>query len=289
MNNRIGVYYGYFVNTPQMEWLEYIKRAAAAGAQNIELSSLALMHSDAKTRKEIAMAVNSFGMELTFATAIIRGRDICSAEKEERESGIEDLTRQLELASEMQGRKIGGILVSCGNYFPEGIAFRRKEILERAKDSLSILSHRAYDHGIVLGLEVVNRFENPLINTVEEGIAFLKDVGTKGIGLHLDTFHMSIEEPDITKAIINGGSYISHIHLAENNRGLPGMGSIDWVRIFKAIAKTGYKGSIVIEAITHPYGSISDRLHIWRNLVREGLDSDLRKSIAFLQEIMQTL
>ena len=286
MDNIIGVYYGYFVDTPELKWEEYARRAKTAGAGNIEMSALTLAELPEKEQERIAGTVRDLGMELTFADALPPGCDFCSDDPGERENAAAHLKAHFILAQRMGVWKIGGILETRGKIFPAGIAFRREEKLKNALEPMRRVGDRAADMGITLGIELVNRFECPFINTVDEGLEFIDAVGSAGVRLHLDTFHMNIEEDDPKKAIRKAGNKLCHIHFAENNRRLPGTAHIDWPGIIAALRDIDYRGSVVIEAMAKPYGSFSDRLNIWRSTVENSVDGDLKASIDQLKRLM---
>ena len=289
MDNRIGVYYGYFVDTEELLWENYARRAKEAGAGCIEMSALTVSALPAERQSSLAALVRDLDMELTFADALPPGCDFCSEDPRERENASEHLLSHLVLAERMGVKKIGGILQTQGKVFPAGIAFSREEKLKYAAEPLRRVGDRAAEMGITLGIEMVNRFECPLLNTAEEGLRFLRAVGSEGVRLHLDTFHMNIEEADPAEAVRRAGNRLCHIHFAENDRQLPGNGHIDLEAILRALHEIDYRGTIVIEAMTRPYGSFSDRLNIWRDTVKESVDRDLKVSVAYLKDLMAAI
>ncbi len=78
----------------------------------------------------------------------------------------------------------------------------------------------------------MNRFEQYLINTAAEGVAYIDEVGSPNLKLLLDVFHMNIEEDDMTQAIITAGDKLGHFHIGETNRRPPGQGRMPWKEIF---------------------------------------------------------
>ncbi len=110
----------------------------------------------------------------------------------------------------------------------------------------------AAPHGVRLALEPINRYETTLINTVDEGLALVEDVGASNFGLLLDTFHMNIEEPSIEESIRKAGRHIYHFHVADSNRWYPGAGHLDFPSILSTLAATGYSGYISGEFLPLP-------------------------------------
>ena len=101
-------------------------------------------------------------------------------------------------------------------------------------------------------VEVVNRFEQYLLNTCEEALDYCGRVGSSHCQILLDTFHMNIEEDSIFDAIVNAGNQLGHLHIGETNRRAPGRGRIPWDEVAGALKKIDYTGSIVMEPFLIP-------------------------------------
>lgn len=112
-----------------------------------------------------------------------------------------------------------------------------------------LLQEVAGSEGHIL-IEPLNRYESRYVNTVAESLRLVGRVDSLNAGLLLDCFHMSIEERSIVDAIVDAGSHTKHVHLAENNRKMPGEGSLEWPAIFAALQDTGYDGTISFECST---------------------------------------
>lgn len=136
------------------------------------------------------------------------------------------------------------------------------------------LCETAVRSNITIGLEVVNRYESNVLNTAAQAVAFCKEVGAPNVKVHLDTYHMHIEEADIESAIIETGDYLGYFHIGESNRGYLGAGSVDFDRVFRGIAKIGYAGPITFESFSSAVVNkqLSGILAIWRDLWSDGED-----------------
>jgi D-psicose/D-tagatose/L-ribulose 3-epimerase len=115
-------------------------------------------------------------------------------------------------------------------------------------------------------LEPLNRFETDFINTCDQGMKMIEDVGSPALKLHLDTFHMNIEEKHQGKAIRKTGKLLGHFHACGSDRGTPGNDHINWKPIAKALKKIKYKGDIVIESFTTDVKVIARAAAIWRRM-----------------------
>ena len=120
--------------------------------------------------------------------------------------------------------------------------------------------------GVVLAEEVVNRFELYHLNTLEQGIRFVDEVDRPNCGIHLDTFHAHIEEKDPAAAVQRAGARVVHVHVSENDRGVPGSGSVAWDRVFSSLHGVGYDGWLTVEAFGHFLPNLAAATRIWRPL-----------------------
>ena len=225
-------------------------------------------------------------MGLTFATALAPETDVSSPAAAVRAAGIKRLIGDLEMAKAIGGTAMGGVVTGVSKCFPKGVEHTRGEAAQRSAGALREVAKAAEDLQVNLGIEVVNRFESPLVNTCAEALKVAEYVGSPRVGVHLDTFHMNIEEADIGAAIRLAGKRLIHFHACENNRALPGRAHIDWTEVFSALHAVGYGGPIVMEALSGPYGSVAGRLNIWRKLSADA-DGELKEATRFLRERMR--
>ena len=133
--------------------------------------------------------------------------------------------------------------------------------------ALTRVAEQARASGVTLNLEVVNRFESNLLNTTAQGLAFISDTGMENIYLHLDTFHMNIEEPDPAQAIRSAGKRLGYFHIGESNRGYLGSGTVDFSAVFDALVEIGYDDFITFESFSSEVvdADLSITCGIWRN------------------------
>jgi D-psicose/D-tagatose/L-ribulose 3-epimerase len=132
--------------------------------------------------------------------------------------------------------------------------------------NLKALSKYAEDRGRTICLEPLNRFETDFINTCDQGLNMIKDVDSKALKLHLDTFHMNIEEKNQAKAIKKAGKHLGHFHACGSDRGTPGNDHIDWKPIVAALKSIRYTGDVVIESFTTDVKVIAKAAAIWRRM-----------------------
>jgi D-psicose/D-tagatose/L-ribulose 3-epimerase len=130
--------------------------------------------------------------------------------------------------------------------------------------NLKELGAHARAKGIELCIEPLNRFETDFLNTCDQGLRLIKAVGLPNVRLHLDTFHMNIEEKNQAAAIRKAGKYLGHFHACGTDRGVPGADSLDWKPIVAALKAVKYKGDLVIESFTTDVKVIARAAAIWR-------------------------
>ncbi len=106
--------------------------------------------------------------------------------------------------------------------------------------------------GVTLAFEVIDRFESDWLNTVEEGLDLLNHIGSDCLKLHLDSFHMNIEERDLTECIRKAGKQVGHIHVADSDRWYPGHAHYDFLSMFDVLKEIGYDGAVALESFLYP-------------------------------------
>jgi D-psicose/D-tagatose/L-ribulose 3-epimerase len=139
--------------------------------------------------------------------------------------------------------------------------------------------------GRVVCLEPLNRFETDFINTCDQALKMVKDVGSPALKIHLDTFHMNIEEKDSAAAIRKAGKRLGHFHACGSDRGTPGNDHIDWAPMARALRQVGYRGDVVIESFTTDVKVIARAAAIWRRI--EPTQKDIAvKGVKFLRKTL---
>ena len=152
--------------------------------------------------------------------------------------------------------------------------------------NLKVLAKHAEARGVMICIEPLNRFETDFLNTSDQGLKLIKAVGSKAVKLHLDTFHMNIEEKNQAAAIRKVGKHLVHFHACGSDRGTPGGDHIDWKSIAKALKDVGYQGDVVIESFTTDVKVIARAAAIWRKIEPRRNDIAV-KGLAFLKKTLR--
>jgi D-psicose/D-tagatose/L-ribulose 3-epimerase len=148
---------------------------------------------------------------------------------------------------------------------------------------LTALAKYAGKKGVTICLEPLNRFESDFINTCDQGLKLIQAVGQPALKLHLDTFHMNIEEKNLGDAIRRAGRQLGHIHASASDRGTPGNDHVDWPGVARALQDINYQGAVVIESFTQDVKVIARAAAIWRK-IEPNRNDIASKGIVFLKK-----
>jgi D-psicose/D-tagatose/L-ribulose 3-epimerase len=190
----------------------------------------------------------------------------------------------IEAAAQLGSPVVCGPMYSAvGKVHLEDETARKQEWLQAVSEIRDQADYAA-DKGIKIALEPLNRFETDMINIVSQGLAFIQDIGRDNLGLHLDTFHMHLEEKSSPVAIRMAGDRIFHFHACENDRGVPGTGQVHWSEIAKALKGVNYQGPVVIESFTSQVKEIARAVCIWREIA-PSQDAIAQQGLQFLRSL----
>ena len=241
---------------------EAIKNSAEAGYGLIEIPALDPKSIDVEHTKA---TLKEFGLKGACSLGLSFDADINNNDSEIAKRGEARLMDALNVVEQLGGDYLGGVIFSAlGNYkFPP-----TKKARDNAVAALKRLAIAAQAKGITLGLEPVNRYESNLLNTGSQALEMIKDIGEPNVVVHLDIYHMNIEEQDLVSPVLEAGNKLGYVHIGASHRGPLGTGNIDFDSFFGALAKIGYKGTITFESFSSTVVApdLSSTLGIWRNL-----------------------
>jgi D-psicose/D-tagatose/L-ribulose 3-epimerase len=226
--------------------------------------------------KKLAAKLKQTPVKLIICGAFGPSRDLTSEDPKYRKESLDYMAKGFKFCEAIGTTIWGGPSYSSVGKRRQISPEQKKKEWDLAVKGLTKAAKMAADHGVKIALEPINRFETDLINTSEQVMRMINDIGEKNVGAHLDTFHMNIEELDSGGAIRHAGSKLFHLHACGNDRGAPGAGSnMDWKSISAALKDIKYNGAAVIESFT-PACSIAGAAAIWRPLAKtqDALASD---------------
>jgi len=279
-----GIYYAYWEQEWRADYIPYIEKVARLGFDILEIAASPLPeYSDLKL-KEIRDCAAANGVTLTCGHGPNPGQNISSADPAVRANARAfylDLFRRLE---KLDIHLIGGGIYS---YWPVDYSkpIDKDGDWARSVEGVSDYAKVAGECGVLCCLEVLNRFEGYLLNTAEEGVKFVQEVGSPNVRVMLDTFHMNIEEDSIGGAIRKAGPLLGHFHTGECNRRTPGKGRTPWREIAEALKDIRYQGAVVMEPFVRMGGQVGSDIKVWRDMSmgadESRLDEDARKAVEF--------
>lgn len=269
MRNRLGLHANVWVaGWSNEEAIRAIDKTAEKGFDLIEISAMAphLMNIDL-TRRRLEQA----GIGVTMSLGLAAEQDISSTDPQRVRAGEAHLMDVVSMARDLGATHVCGILYSAFQKYTEpataaGVA-SSIEVMAR-------IAEKAAASDITLGMEVVNRYESNVLNTAAQAIEYCRRVGADNVKVHLDVYHMNIEEADAVAAIHATGDRLGYFHTGESHRGYMGTGSIDLKAIFQALARIDYKGPITYESFSSRVVGqpLSGILGIWRETWDDGDD-----------------
>lgn len=243
--------------------LSLIPQFKAYGADVIEL---AVVDVSVVTPSKLRAALQESDLERpVICGAMIPGRDLRGSE-EEQAAAVSYLADLIGLAEQ-----VGSTMV-CGPFYSETgrtgryTAEEREAQLETIAGHLRGLCEIAANAGVTLAIEPLNRFETDCVNTLSQAVELIERVGHPALKIHLDTFHMNIEEDNSVAAILAAADHIGHVHASASHRGLLGKDQVDWAGVLSALKRINYQGDIIIESFSMDNEVLARATSIWRSL-----------------------
>ncbi|HWE63312.1 MAG TPA: sugar phosphate isomerase/epimerase family protein [Chloroflexota bacterium] len=276
---KLGIHAYAWTNHWDNSQLPLFQRAASLG---LDLLEVPLMAIDDVDPPAIRAAAAEAGIGVVASTVLDARTDITAEEPAVREAGVAYLKRCVDAVHGMGADLLSGVIYVEHGKRPHQ---RPDEALwDRSAQALRAVGEYAARHGIAIGLEPVNRYESCVLNTSAQAVAMIDRIGLPNVMVHLDTYHMNIEEKDWSTPVHTAGARLCHIHLCENDRGIPGTGLVQWEALFGALRAIGYDGYGAMES----FFSVSDDMRsgtcIWRDLAPDG-DTLVSEGLRFLKSM----
>jgi len=245
-----------------------VRKTKEAGFDLIEFPLMDPFSFDVDTAKS---ALQEHGLRASASLGLSEATDVSSEDGAVVKAGEELLQRALEVLAELGATHLCGVLYSAMKKYMTPVTERG---LANSQSVIGRVAERAEHLGINVSLEVVNRYETNVLNTGRQALGYLENVKRENLGIHLDTYHMNIEESDMFSPVLDAGNVLHYVHIGESHRGYLGTGSVDFENFFKALRRIDYDGPIVFESFSSAVVSpdLSNTLGIWRNLWTDGAD-----------------
>jgi len=237
-----------------------IELAARTGYDFLELP---LMQPEAVDGRYALKTAQQEGVSLTASLGLPPHKDVSSVDPGIRRAGVEHLMRAVDVAAEMGAQMLTGVIYSAMTKYQAPASAQAREA---SLDSLREVSDYALPTGVPLALEVVNRYESNIMNTAKEAVAYVKELNQPNVGIHLDTYHMNIEEESMDAPVREAGTHLAYVHVGESNRGALGRGTVDFATFFDALSAADYSGHVAFESFSSAViaQDFCSQLAIWR-------------------------
>ena len=189
----------------------------------------------------------------------------------------------IDKVAEMDGDFLGGVLHSAiGQFTAQPCTNAERLIVQQVFTEVAAY---ARERNITIAPEPINRYESYVFTAAEEVLEMIDSIGADNIGLHLDTFHMNIEEPNFYDPVIVAGSSLKHLHITESDRGMLGEGNVHWDDLFRGLAEINYQGPLVLENFSSEIKELVGPTSLWRSSKYNS--EDLAKgSLAYMKEMV---
>jgi D-psicose/D-tagatose/L-ribulose 3-epimerase len=252
------------------------RAVAKAASYGMDFLEIALLAPDAVDAAHSRATLEAHGM-----------RAVCSLGLPEPvwasrnpEGAVDFLKRALDKTAALGGEALSGVVYG-------GIGERSghppsQEELDNVARALGAAAAHARSLGLLLGIEPVNRYETHLLNTGRQAVEMVERVGADNLFVHLDTYHMNIEEKGVAQGILDAREHLRYIHLSESDRGTPGAGTVAWDEIFAALRATGFRGGLAMESFINMPPEIAYGLSVWRP-VASGEAEVMENGLPFLR------
>jgi len=245
-----------------------IRQTKAAGYDLVELSLHGPKVMDLALTRDL---LQEHGLGLGCSRGLTFAADVSSEDPACVARGMAMLEEGVTITAALGGRYFGGILYGAMAKYPGVLSAQGRR---NATDAVKRMADFALAKGVTLGLEVVNRYESNQLNTALQALDMLDRVDAPNVVVHLDTYHMNIEENDFMQPVLACGKRLGYVHIGESHRGYLGTGTIDFETFFKALAAIDYQGVVTFESFSSTVVNedLSNALAIWRNLWGDGMD-----------------
>ena len=283
---KIGTHFAYWNNTWAVDYIELCHRAKKCGLDVLEVGADHLLNLSDAQLEELRVTSKELGLEISANLGPPKNKDISDKDPAIRADGVKFLC---DIMDQMVKIDCNILIGACYNHWPyDFVDIDKEALLDRAVECMKQVGDHADKLGITIALEILNRFESCMINTLDEGIEFCQRVGKNSVKLLLDTFHMNIEEvEDIPTVLRRAGDWVKHVHVGEANRMLPGQGHMDWAAIGQALRDINYDGKVVMEPFLLTGGEVGPAIKVWRDLSgnadAEKMDEMMAKAVCVLR------
>lgn len=230
------------------DYADAIRQAAHIGYDAVELHVSDPAEVNVRAIREACDASGVTVSSIGTGLAQVRdGLTLTHSDERVRQRALARLQNFVRLGGELNSVVIVGLIKGNVRDCVDRSSYERH--LTEALDACLVV---AQELGVMLVLEAMNRYESDILNTIEECVRYIEQFDSEHLKLHIDTYHMNIEEDQIDRNIEAAGRHIGHVHIADSNRGYPGLGHYNFAETIAALKTAGYSGALAVECLAKP-------------------------------------
>ncbi|MBI4587105.1 MAG: sugar phosphate isomerase/epimerase [Planctomycetes bacterium] len=277
---KIGMNLFLWTGQATLEAAPVIQQLAKMGFDGIEFP---IFHQNEEVYRELRKLLDDLGLGATGCSVVSNDANPIGETPEVRRKGIDHLKRVLDMCAILKCDVLCGPVCSpVGRLVGRG---RTEEEWNWAVEALREVGDHAQAAGVTVAVEYLNRFETYFINIAADTRKLIQAVGKPAIRMMMDTFHSNIEEKDPYRAWKGCGKLLAHVHISENDRGVPGSGQVAWKEVFKALKEIKYDRWLTIESFGTTVPEIANAASIWRKLFPSN-EAVARGGIKFIKKMI---
>jgi len=248
-------------------WDEKSARHAIESTKNAGFDVIEILLMDPRSI-DVSMTrrlLDEYELQASASLGLSAATDVSSDDPDTVAAGRALLADASSVAQDLGLIYLGGVVFGALKKYTEPVSERGRA---NSIAAVAELCERLAPAGIPVGLEVVNRYESNLLNTARQAMDYIADAGSANLFVHLDTYHMNIEESGLLEPVLICGDRLGYVHIGESHRGWLGSGTVDFASFFRGLQITGYDGPITFESFSSTVvdPGLSYTLAIWRNL-----------------------
>jgi D-psicose/D-tagatose/L-ribulose 3-epimerase len=271
--NKVGMFFTFWSTEWLVDFPAVARRIKGLGFDLMEISLAAFTDLPAARKAELKAVTEDIGLGVTCCIGLKPEQDLASPDAAVRNRGIEYVKRLLDDCHYLNAPVFSGLNYCAWPASPPKDMRDKSPYLDRAVESVRQVIGVAEQYNVKFAVEVVNRFEQFLLNDAREGVAFCDAVGSP--------------QCMVRDAILTCRDRLGHFHLGEANRKPPGTGRLPWDEIFGALKEIRYDGTIVMEPFIRSGGEVGHNIALWRDLsgnaTDEQMDEKGRAALAFVR------
>ena len=209
-------------------------------------------------QEKVVDLINKYNVVCTSLCGIFtEERDLTSGDSNVSQNAVQYIKDSVDFASKVGAPYIIVVPSPVGRTkIPEG--YKYDQLWQNAIKNIRKAANYAEDKGIRLCIEAINRYETYFVNTLTKAYKLVKEINHSSVGIMADMFHMSIEENNIGASLRMIADELMHVHLADNTREAPGMGTTDFREMLYILKDINYNGPLTMEfmpRVANPYDS----------------------------------